>query len=485
MNTFNISTFLLSIGWRDVLDIGLSSYILFRLYALFRGTYVFRVVIGIALLWFFQRLTASLGLIVSSWALQGVIAFAALIIIVVFRNEIRSVLQVKNLRAILWGLPQNQIATPAAIITESAFALAQNRHGALIVIPGKEDLNELIHGGITWKGAVSEEMVKSIFWPDNPVHDGAAIIKGDQVIEVSVLLPLSQRKDLPSYYGTRHRAALGLAENSDAMVIVVSEERGSVAVVRGSHIRVVKSRELLKKELMEHGGLFSKEGSKRQEKFQLATAAVVSALLITAIWFSFTRGRDMLTTVVVPVAYIKSNPQMRISDVSVNSVQLSLSGSDRLLKTIRPDQIEALIDLSEAVAGQNTFYIKPENIKLPLGVYLKDIKPKSVEIVVDYPINKKLPVQVEWSGSLPENLILSGVTVDPALITVTGGKNILDDIGTIYTEKIKVDNLEESGTLSVRPSLPNTSLKLAPDSPDRVTVHYEIRERETENIEKN
>ena len=134
MNAFGITTFFSTIGWRDILDISLSSYILFRLYALFRGTNVFRVVIGIALFWFFQRLTVSLGLIVSSWALQGVIAFAALIIIVVFRNEIRSVLQVKNLRAILWGLPQRLVFTSAEIIADSVFTLAQHRHGTATMI---------------------------------------------------------------------------------------------------------------------------------------------------------------------------------------------------------------------------------------------------------------------------------------------------------------------------------------------------------------
>ena len=88
--------------WQDIADIILNSYILFRLYVLFRGTYVLRVLIGLALLWFFQRIAISLGLIVTSWLAQGIIALAAFIIIVVFRNEIRSVLQAKNFKSIFW-----------------------------------------------------------------------------------------------------------------------------------------------------------------------------------------------------------------------------------------------------------------------------------------------------------------------------------------------------------------------------------------------
>jgi len=100
-----LSSFLSSMRWQDAVDIIFNSYILFRLYILFRGTNVFRVITGIAILWFFQRMAFALGLIVTSWVMQGFTAVAALIIIIVFRNEIRSVLQAKNLRAILWGFP--------------------------------------------------------------------------------------------------------------------------------------------------------------------------------------------------------------------------------------------------------------------------------------------------------------------------------------------------------------------------------------------
>lgn len=102
----------LSIRWQDVVDITLNSYILFRFYVLFRGTNVFRVLVWIALLWFFQRVAVFLGLIVTSWVIQGITAAAALIVVVVFRNEIRSVLQAKNLKAILWGFPRKAVQTP-------------------------------------------------------------------------------------------------------------------------------------------------------------------------------------------------------------------------------------------------------------------------------------------------------------------------------------------------------------------------------------
>ncbi len=231
-----------SIRWQDVVDILINSYILLRVYVLFQGTNAFRVLVGVTSLWIAQEAAASLGLILTSWAIRGITAAAAIIIIVVFRNEIRSVLQGRNIKTFLWGLPNREQQTPIDAIADSVFQMAGKRIGALIVFPGNQDLGEVTHGGIPWNGHVSPEMLMSVFWPQNPVHDGAAIIEGDQITEVAVLLRLSHRQDLPSQYGTRHRAALGVAEASDALVVVVSEERGSVNVAKDRVSRRCKTK---------------------------------------------------------------------------------------------------------------------------------------------------------------------------------------------------------------------------------------------------
>ena len=146
-----------NIRWQDIADIALNSYILFRLYVLFRETYVFRILIGMAILWFFQGIAVSIGLIVTSWVFRGITAVGALIIIVVFRNEIRNVLQARNFKSIFWGLPQKTLTAPIDIIVETVFDLAKKRIGALIVFPGKEDLEEFIQKGVPWQGSISRE----------------------------------------------------------------------------------------------------------------------------------------------------------------------------------------------------------------------------------------------------------------------------------------------------------------------------------------
>ncbi len=467
-----------NIRWQDVIDITLNSYILFRLYVLFRGTNVFRVLIGIALLWFFQRIAVSLGLIVTSWAIQGITAVAALIIIVVFRNEIRSVLQARNLRAILWSFSDKGTSTPVEIVVESVYELAQTRTGALVVIPGKEDLEEMVKGGVPWQGLVSKEMITSIFWHDNPVHDGAAIIRGNRVVEVGAILPLSHREDLPSYYGTRHRAAAGLAETVDALVIVVSEERGNVVLAKGTDMTVMSRREGLAKALQQQLGISAEESPYlKRGKLEIGLAAVVSILFITGVWFSFTRGLDALITLEVPIEYMNRAPEMEILDTSVNTVHLDLSGSGALIKSIRPGQVQVRLDLNKAIAGRNSFTISDENIALPPGVFLKRVKPAIVDVTVDIPTKKMLPIQVDWVGKLPEHLVLINVRLDPENVWVIGGKQMLKKVATIYTESILLDDIRKSGKITVGLALDLASAKIAPGSTDRVKVEYVVEER--------
>ncbi len=471
--------FLSSIRWQDVVDILINSYILLRVYILFQGTNAFRVLVGITSLWILQEVAASLGLILTSWAIRGITAAAAIIIIVVFRNEIRSALQVRNVKTFLWGFPSRESPSPVDVITESIFQMARKRIGALIVFPGKEDLGEVIHGGIPWHGTVSQEMLMSIFWPKNPVHDGAIIIEGDQVAEVGVLLPLSQRQDMPSYYGTRHRAAAGLAERADALVVVVSEERGRVSYAKDYSLKQVNQPEELSQALRKHLNVseISPARQHERERIKLLLAGCLSLLIMTGIWFGFTRSQDTIIALNVPIEYVNRPVSYEILDTSVDEAKIQLFGSSALIKSLKPGQVGVRIDLSKAAEGRNTFTITQDDIILPPGVSLNKIQPGVIDVTLDIPASRELPVQVDWVGRLPENLTLASVTVVPESIKVTGGSKTLEKVSTIYTAPVRLDNLPKSGTVSSQVVLSPPSLKVAPTSPERVTIHYQIEEK--------
>lgn len=475
----DILLFLQYFTWRDAADIALNSYIVFRVYLLFRRTRVFRVILGLILLWAFQRVAYAMGLLITSWALGGITAVAALIIIIVFRDEIFQVLQAKTLKALLWGIPQTNHQTPVEIIAEGIYELARRWLGALIVFPARDSLEGIIQHGIEWNGRISAEMILSVFWPDNPVHDGAVIIQDDRVATVGAILPLSRRDDFPSHYGTRHRAAAGLSERSDAMAIVVSEERGDVMAAKNGRFVQVKDRPDLERLLRKHLGLIANpESEKAKERIRLGMAAVLSISLVVGIWLSFSRGLESLTTLKIPIQYTSRDPNLEFIGSSAKVVELDLSGPGRLIRALDPDDIRVRLDLSKAVAGVNSFTLTKEDIALPRGVVLTRIEPTNLEVDLDFPTHKELPVQVDWTGVLPKYLILSDVVLEPEKVTVVGGSRILKNITTIYTEKVPLDKLTASGSVTVNLALNPASIEIDDGADEEVIITYTIRPRQ-------
>jgi uncharacterized protein (TIGR00159 family) len=468
---------LFSFRWQDILDILLNSYILFRLYVLFRGTNIIRMLMALSLLWILERMARKMGLIVTSWAIQGIIAAAALIIIIVFRNDIAGVFQARSFKSFFWGIPRRQNQTPTEIIADSVFELARHKLGALIVLPLKKGLEEVVHGGIQWQGKLSREMLSSIFWHGTPVHDGAAIIQGDQIVKVAAILPLSKDESLPSYFGTRHRAAVGLTEQTDALVIVVSEERGEVTVFKDKSIIAVKDNSALNRVLRQYVGTVPVKNGAKSEIFELCLAGFICLASVTTIWSSFARGVETFKTLDVPVEFENRDPKMEIISASASSVKLQISGSGSLLRSISSDQVKVKLNLANAAAGKNQITIDWDGIVLPPGIKLKQLEPEKLEVNLDVPVEKKLPVQVDWTGKLSSGLTIQEVQTIPETVKVRGGKQMLEDIRTIYTEKIPLENITDDGTVTVDLVMQPSSLKLVDESQKKAQVTFKVSRR--------
>jgi len=130
------------------------------------------------------------------------------------------------------------------------------------------------------------------------------------------------------------------------------------------------------------------------------------------------------------------------------------------------------LDLTQSKVGPNSFTITQESISLPPGIVLKGVSPSVVEVALDVLIQKEMPVQIDWVGRLPDHFILTETNVAPEIVAVIGGKRILENISTIYTEKVPLDNLEIKGTITVNLALTPASLKIAPGSKEKITITY-------------
>jgi YbbR domain-containing protein len=344
-----------------------------------------------------------------------------------------------------------------------------------MVFPGRVDLSEPVQGGVAWGGRLSSEMLLSIFSKESPVHDGAVIISGNRVVRAATILPLSQNRNLPPHFGTRHRAAAGLSEVSDALVIAVSEERSNAVAFKSSEFTELPDQGSLASVLATH---FGESAEKRRGGsgmgMEFALAALVSVLLVVGIWFGFTKGMETLTTLEIPVDYVNRSPMVELLEASTNSVELTLAGSRAIMDAMDPDRIDVKLDLADTVPGINTLAVTPEDITLPPGVFLKRVQPATLTITLDIPTKKVLPIQVDWSGKLPGKLILEAATVEPETIEVTGRSADLKRISTLYTEKISLGEIGGPGEISVKlaPIAPSVS-----DFTGEVVVRWVVRER--------
>jgi YbbR domain-containing protein len=170
------------------------------------------------------------------------------------------------------------------------------------------------------------------------------------------------------------------------------------------------------------------------------------------------------------------NPGMEILDASVNSIKIQLAGSVPLTRALRPDHVRVKIDLGKSVVGQNIYTITNENISLPPGIFIKSFNPAVVDVTLDVPDKKNLPVQVDWTGKLPENLRMERVTIEPSIVQIIGGRQLLNNINTAYTEKIPLESIQSSRTVIVNLALSPASLKVAPGFKDKITVECSVKD---------
>src|ERR1700678_3759549 len=217
-----------SVGWRPAVEIAILSVGIYFSLNFVRGTRGAPVVYGFVLLVLSLTLLAFLlKLEVLSWLLRSFVAFAAVAILIIFQPELRRILAELGTHP-LFSTSHEQRENIEVII-QSAERLAEVRIGALIAIEQSINLQEATESGLLVDCEATPEMLETIFFPNNAIHDGGVIIKGDRIAFAACIFPLTQRQDLNASLGTRHRAAIGLTEETDAVVVVVSEETGSIS----------------------------------------------------------------------------------------------------------------------------------------------------------------------------------------------------------------------------------------------------------------
>lgn len=244
----------LEMSFTDILDILLLAILIFILFKWIRGSSAMSIFVAIVSLYFIRILVSAFGMKFMTTLLDTVLDVGVIAIIIIFQPEIRKFLiqlgnkymanaKGKGILNRIFG-KDKQVTDNSEIVNEIADAcnrMAENKTGALIVIAHNAPLDDIISTGDKVDAAIHRRLIMSLFFKNSPLHDGALVIAGNRIAAARCTLPITQRKNIPASYGMRHKAAIGITEETDADVIVVSEETGKMSFVKGGNVTKISN----------------------------------------------------------------------------------------------------------------------------------------------------------------------------------------------------------------------------------------------------
>ena len=223
--------------WVDYLDIGIMAVLIYQLFLITRRTRSMQVFKGLLILVLASYVSEMLGLVSINYLLHGVLSNGIIVLLILFQPEVKRTLEHLG-RTAIWerGKEQDQSETTVDEITKCLLHLSRRRVGALVVFEQKTGLQEFIDTGTRLDALISAGLLENIFEPNTPLHDGAMIVRGDRIEAAACILTLTENNAISHDLGTRHRAALGVSESTDALVLIVSEETGIISMAQGGRL---------------------------------------------------------------------------------------------------------------------------------------------------------------------------------------------------------------------------------------------------------
>lgn len=251
-----------SIGLNDVLDIAIVAFLVYKVLGFIRETRAEQLAKGLVVLVICTLLSDFLKLYTLHWLLSGVVSVGLIAIVVIFQPELRRALEHlgrSRFANIMSDIDKEEAKRMVTEIVRAVESMSASRTGALMVIEKEITLNDIVETGTVIDAYISAEMIGNIFYEGAPLHDGALILRGDRLYAAGCVLPLTQNKELSKELGTRHRAGIGITENSDALVIIVSEETGVISLAQNGELTRFLEGKKIEKTLLD---LYLQEDSK-------------------------------------------------------------------------------------------------------------------------------------------------------------------------------------------------------------------------------
>jgi uncharacterized protein (TIGR00159 family) len=438
------------------------------------------LVVGISFVTLLYICAQRLDMYLTSWLFRAGFTAVLLALVIVFQSDIRRAIE----RFVVWSAfhakrrPVASSQTTDTLI-EAVRKLAENKIGALIVLKGKEPLDRHIRGGISLNGRISFPLVYGLFNTASPTHDGAVIIEGERIDRFAVYLPLTHNVKEGAEAGTRHAAGVGLSEVCDAFVIVVSEERGTISVAEHGALTQLSSAAMLSERINTFYDYIQPKKksiyrfSRLRRNFGLKA---LSLLLTFTLWGVFAYRADTLhRTFMAPIEWRNAPSTFTIETPKPMEARISMSGIERDFN-FDPTAMVISLDLAAIRDGAQDIEITEKNIvNKPLGLTVNQIEPRVIKLKAYALIAAELPVKVRMEKSLPKNLALTSVTVEPEKLRIMVPQSRREEFTALHTEPVDLDEITQSATLRAKVTMPELS-RMADDAPAAVKVRIEVRE---------
>ena len=379
---------LLDIAPTDLVDIAVVALLLWGLVVWTRRARM--ALLGLAFLGIFYHLIAQqFKLQLTTWIFQGFFAALVVVLVVVFQDDLRRLFEQIATLSLRRKAPRPDLSS-LGTLTRGLYQLAAKRRGALVVLPGREPIERhFLQHGVPLDAEISEELLDSLFDPGSAGHDGALVMQNNRIKAFGVHLPLSENRDELKRGGTRHAAALGLAERSDALCLVVSEERGTIGIaargqlaILGNPTEPIKPGDLRDK-IQDHLQHTGTEVKTHRVEWRWLGRRLVEGLLSLALalgaWLVFVPVEEAVLQ--VPVA-VENMPEGYALTDAPPAVEIAVAGPRRAMLLASNADFEVVIDANLVKFGRRTFEVSTQSVRHATELAVKSITPEKVKLTV-------------------------------------------------------------------------------------------------------
>lgn len=477
-----LKEFMQNVRITDLVDIGIIATFIYLTLVWFKKARARFMLLGMLILGSVYILARLFGLYLTTMVFQAFFAIFFIIIVIIFQDDFRHMFE----RIAIWGMTRKyrrkiSFVRDTNILNGAVANLARKQTGALVVIRGNDPLDRYLEAGNNADALLNQVLLESIFEPHTPSHDGAVIIEENRITKFGCHLPLSTNIQEIGQTGTRHAAALGLSERTDALCIVVSEEQGTVSVAReGRLIHLAEPANL-------HNVLEDFYRTKFPEKRRSALRdflaghfleKVFAIILACTIWLFFGhRIETVRRDFVVPLEYRNLAREWVIKEPTSKEVTVTLSGSERAFNLVVPQELKLSLEMSQIKDGENSFALNKDLLRYPAGLSVVNLNPPEINLTAYRLVPVNVPVELKTEGRLPAGVNMREIKVEPKEISAIVPSIVTKDNLKIATEPIDLKKITETTVFTPNLVIPS-ELRFPGGEHPRVKVVVEVEKKE-------